>query len=169
MCSSHARVRNVVMWFLLACTCSNIIVVCLLTSYIPLCVYGFIPVMEYNMVVCDQYYSGCSFLGPTLPNIPVQPVAMPTSYNTVSIMFSVNNIAYDAEEYYVIYGLSSDNLSYRSSKISGSVDLNSLDEDFVIPLYHLEHNAVYYYRVVANNSHGMVQSAVNTFQTPRVG
>lgn len=107
-------------------------------------------------------------VAPVLPNVPVSSLPETLSYNTISIKFTIPSIAYDPEQYHIQYGTSSDNLNKISTTISGNTDLNTKNENFEIILNYLDHNTVYYYRIVANNSLGTVKTSVKTFQTPRI-
>ena len=110
--------------------------------------------------------------GPAVPNVPVNVRAEPTP-DSANIIFTVPNVAYTPETYFVQYGLTSTSLNLTSDTERTRLQLvdcvhsfiTAENEDYTIIITGLVINTPYFYRVVANNTFGGVTTDVLNFTT----
>ena len=111
--------------------------------------------------------------GPADPNVPVNVRVEPTP-NSAAIIFTVPNVTYTPETYFVQYGLTTStslNLTSVTERtrlqLVDSVHsfITAEDEDYNITITGLVIDRQYYYRVVANNTNGSVTTDVLNFTT----
>ena len=104
-------------------------------------------------------------IGPSSPHSPVNTTATSIRYNGAVINWIVTSIAYTPEQYTVLYGTSSNNLSQSSLVLNGSANFSITDAMLSLDLIDLMHDTVYYYRVRSNNTEGTNESDINNFRT----
>ena len=104
-------------------------------------------------------------IGPSRPHSPVNTTATSIHYNGAVINWIVTSIAYTPEQYTVLYGTSSNNLSQSSLVLNGSANFSITDAVLSLDLVGLTHDTVYYYRVRSNNTVGSTESDINNFRT----
>ena len=104
-------------------------------------------------------------IGPSSPHSPVNTTATSIRYNGAVINWIVTSIAYTPEQYTVLYGTSSNNLSQSSLVLNGSANFSITDAVLSLDLIDLMHDTVYYYRVRSTNTEGATESDINNFRT----
>ena len=104
-------------------------------------------------------------IGPSRPHSPVNTTATSIRYNGAVINWIVTSIAYTPEQYTVLYGTSSNNLSQSSLVLNGSANFSITDAVLSLDLIDLMHDTVYYYRVRSTNTEGSTESDINNFRT----
>ena len=104
-------------------------------------------------------------IGPSSPHSPVNTTATSIRYNGAVINWIVTSIAYTPEQYTVLYGTSSNNLSQSSLVLNGSANFSITDAVLSLNLIDLTHDTVYYYRVRSTNTEGSTESDINNFRT----
>ena len=93
--------------------------------------------------------------------------------DSAAIIFTVPNVAYTPETYFVQYGLTSTSLNLTSDTVGTRQELvdsvhsfiTAGNEDYTITITGLVINRQYYYRVVANNIIGIVITDLLSFIT----
>ena len=104
-------------------------------------------------------------IGPSRPLSPVNTTATSIRYNGAVINWIVTSIAYTPEQYTVLYGTSSNNLSQSSLVLNGSANFSITDAVLSLDLIDLTPDTMYYYRVRSNNTVGSTESDINNFRT----
>ena len=89
--------------------------------------------------------------------------ALNITYNTVTIVWVVTEIAYTKESYVVRYGTNADNLTMSSTLVEGGTDFLAVDQQFETKIEDLGLTTKYYFTVLAINSEGNTSSLQGTF------
>ena len=104
-------------------------------------------------------------IGSSSPHLPVNTTATSIRHDGAVINWIVTSIAYTPEQYTVLYGTSSNDLSQSSLVLNGSANFSVTDAVLVLDLVDLMHDTVYYYRVRSTNTEGSTESDINNFRT----
>ena len=104
-------------------------------------------------------------IGPSRPHSPVNTTATSIRYNGAVINWIVTSIAYTPEQYTVLYGTSSNNLSQSSLVLNGSANFSITDAMLSLDLIDLMNDTLYYYKVRSTNTVGSTESDINNFRT----
>ena len=112
-----------------------------------------------------------------MPNIyvgsipPFQPIVMDVAIepNSVTISWTVANIAFDHENYTVIYGTERAVLQNTSEVVEGDHNVFATDGVFNVTIAGLTPFTTYYYILLANNSIGSTSSNLMNFTTNETG
>ena len=78
-------------------------------------------------------------------------------------------VAYDPEQYVVLYGKDPNVLENNSSIVSGTADITATAVVYSVMLSDLQANTDYYFKVVAMNGVGSNESITSQFSTPISG
>ena len=86
------------------------------------------------------------------------------------IHFTISSVAYDPEEYAVVYGTSANSLTIISDASNhtdptGLTFLAAMDLMYTITVDELSFSQMYYYQIVSTNSNSSVTSATGNFTT----
>ncbi len=100
--------------------------------------------------------------GPSLPVKLESISATVSSFTTTLIQWNIPRVAYTPEQYTVEYGTNSATLTQTSGVVVGTADIAALDQQYSVEITGLQEGLIYYYRVVASNTHGSTFSDVNT-------
>ena len=130
---------------------------------------------DYNYLSVSSLYHSCpSPPGSAPPGVPKNVNTVPAPSKAV-IIFTVPNVTYTPETYFVVYGLTSNTLNQTSNMI-GTRRVNSIhsfitvqNEVYNITIVGLMVNRMYFYRVVASNGYGYVTTDVFNFTTGEAG
>ena len=104
----------------------------------------------------------------TGPAEPVQPVGLTfinTTFTTATLQWTVPYIAYTPETYQIYHGTDETMLDLSSKTVTGSSDLEVINQVFTVDLTELIHDTTYYYQVIATNSYTTTESDITTFMT----
>ena len=91
------------------------------------------------------------------------------SYKAV-IHFTISYVAYDPENYTVMYGASMDTLTsvsnaFNQTHLTGLTFLTDTNLMYTISVDGLNSKQMYHYRIVSTNSNSSVSSVIGTFTT----
>ena len=102
---------------------------------------------------------------------PFNPSASLEAANATSanISWLVRLIAYTPENYSVLYGYSSDSLTFRSIIIEGTRNITASFQLYAATLSSLQPFTQYYYAVEAQNRFAVSLSDIHTFRTAEAG
>ena len=118
--------------------------------------------------LCNNYDVLLFTIGPSAPNTPTI-LSTTVGSTQVTISWIVTAIAYTPESYFIVYGVSNDSLSLRSSAVDGSVNLTAVNLAYSATIMGLSPFTRYYYKIEARNSFTTSESDVSNFQTNQVG
>ena len=116
----------------------------------------------------EQYYLFHFPLGPSNPIQPTNLTVVDITPYRATIQWTVTSIAYTPEQYVVLYGLNESSLIWESDIVTGTMELNNIDESYSVVLTGLTHNAVYYYQVSSTNTEGSTNSDTEMFRTEKL-
>ena len=97
--------------------------------------------------------------------VPAQPINVTVanvSSNSAIIQWTVPLILYTPEQYMVQFGLRQNLLNETSTTVDGN---QNIYETHTLVVDDLHSGTTYYFRVIARNGHGSVQSSLGTFMT----
>ena len=125
--------------------------------------------------MCSNYRGGCKIstfglhAGSVPPNQPHLGTVDAFSYKVV-VHFMVSSVAYDPENYTVIYGTSMDTLTSVSNApnhtdLTGLTFLTDANLMYTITVDGLNAKQVYYYLIEATNSNSSTNSTIGNFTT----
>ena len=100
--------------------------------------------------------------------VPAQPINVTVanvSSNSAIIQWTVPLILYTPEQYMVQFGLRQNMLNETSTTVDGNQNISVVNETHTLVVDDLHSGTIYYFRVIARNGHGSVQSSLGTFMT----
>ena len=105
------------------------------------------------------------YVGPIAPYIPVNIYIISKHAQEVTLSLVVPMVAYTQEHYRIFYG-TNQNVFPFSERINGSSDLTLRNQAYMVTLAGLHGNTVYYYQVMAINTHSFNLTGLLNFTTP---
>ena len=100
--------------------------------------------------------------------VPAQPINVTVanvSSNSAIIQWTVPLISYTPEQYMVHFGLRQNLLNETSTTVDGNQNISVVNETHTLVVDDLHSGTIYYFRVIARNGYGSVQSSLGTFMT----
>ena len=100
--------------------------------------------------------------------VPAQPTNVTVanvSSSSAIIQWTVALISYTPEQYMVQFGLRQNMLNETSTTVDGNQNISVINETHTLVVDDLHSGTTYYFRVIARNGYGSVQSTLGTFMT----
>ncbi len=104
-------------------------------------------------------------LAPTGPDVPINIYTTNITYDSVIIHWTIPLLAYTPEQYSIYYGTSQTSLTKFNLTVNGLVNYTIANAEYNITVTGLVFNTNYYYRIMATNTEGMINTDIDNFST----
>ena len=118
------------------------------------------------------HYHDCIYMTIVGRRSPVQPTMVQTVNTTSSsttVQWVVPYLSYTPEQYTIRYGTAEEMLDQRTTPLSSTTDIASVNTTYQLALQGLAPNTIYHFQLHSTNTFGETTTVIMTFTTSEAG